>query len=118
MGQEGVCKEGDSRLLILLDLIPVPQLCFSPSHISKQSLWSLVALRAQNIVDLGVGSWDTLLCIQVTHICEIQTHFYLARAESIKRHQTFAQQSLSFPSSDAIAIPSGFHVICVRREVL
>ena len=38
MGQEGVCKEGDSRLLILLDLIPVPQLCFSPSHISEQSL--------------------------------------------------------------------------------
>lgn len=63
MGQEGVRKEGDSRLLILLDLIPVPQLCFSPSHISKQSLWSLVTLRAQNIVDLGVGSWDTLLCI-------------------------------------------------------
>ena len=62
-GLEGVCKEGDSRLLIFLDLIPVPLLCFSPSHISEQSLWPLVALRAQNIVDLGVESWDTLLCI-------------------------------------------------------
>ena len=32
MGQEGVRKEGDSRLLILLDLIPVPQLCFESKN--------------------------------------------------------------------------------------
>lgn len=48
MGWEDVCKEGDTRFLILPDLIPVPQLCLCPRHTYGQSLCPLVALRAQN----------------------------------------------------------------------